>query len=347
MTSEWSVEAVETDVGSFHLGPVDLELAPGHAVAVLGTSGAGKTTLLRTLAGFLPVGRGRIVRGSVDISDWLPEERGLGYVPQGLGLLPHRTVEGNVRYPMELRGRSDASSRTKELLEQFGLAALARRHPARLSGGEQQRVALARALAAEPGLIVWDEPWQGLDVLARHDLGVVMADLRERERIPVVIVTHDPTLAFSVADSFLLLEGGRVRDHCDAASLLRAPPDAFAARFVGYENVFDRTDLEVGGAGALRAWLLERSGSEGVAFASPTYPPDPTIAPLWEATIRTARPSPQGLLVEGSVEGFRVSLRVPLAGAAPTPAVGERIRFGIDPSALQPLGTRRSGGTRP
>ena len=96
-------------------------IAPGSAVAVLGPSGAGKTTLLRTLAGFLPARRGRILRDGTDVSDWLPEERELGYVPQGLGLFPHRTVERNVRYPMELRDRPDAARRTRELLERFHL----------------------------------------------------------------------------------------------------------------------------------------------------------------------------------------------------------------------------------
>ncbi len=135
MSPEWRVEGLESGLTGFHLGPIDLALAPGHAVAVLGTSGAGKTTLLRTLAGFLPARHGRIYRDGTDITDWPPEERGLGYVPQGLGLLPHRTVEGNLRYPMEVRGRPDAALRASELLDRFRLRPLARRYPARLSGG--------------------------------------------------------------------------------------------------------------------------------------------------------------------------------------------------------------------
>ena len=126
--SDWVVEALESDLDSFHLGPVDLALPSGHAVAVLGSSGAGKTTLLRTLAGFLPVRRGRLLRDGEDISDRMPEERSLGYVPQGLGLFPHRTVFGNVRYPMELRGRTDADERTLALLERFHLAQIGRAH---------------------------------------------------------------------------------------------------------------------------------------------------------------------------------------------------------------------------
>ena len=223
MNPTWVVEGLESGLDGFRLGPVDLTIAPGRAVAVLGTSGAGKTTLLRTLAGFLPARGGRILRDGVDVSDWQPEERELGYVPQGLGLLPHRTAEGNVRYPMELRDRPDAAQRTRELLEQFHLEGLARRYPARLSGGEQQRVAIARALAAEPRLIVWDEPWQGLDVLARYELGLALHELREVEKVPMVFVTHDPGLAFSVADTFLLLRSGRVLAEGDAPTLDGSP----------------------------------------------------------------------------------------------------------------------------
>ncbi|MCI4366434.1 MAG: ABC transporter ATP-binding protein [Thermoplasmata archaeon] len=343
MTSEWVVQGLEVDLDRFHLGPVDLTVAPGNAVAVLGTSGAGKTTLLRTIAGFVKVRRGRILRDGVDVTDWPPEERSLGYVPQGLGLFPHRTVEGNIRYPMELTDRPDAGPRAKALLEQFRLTALARRYPSRLSGGEQQRVAIARALAADPGLIVWDEPWQGLDVLARHELGVVLHDLRVTERVPMVIVTHDPALAFSVADSFVVLSAGRVREQCDAATLLRAPADPFAARFVGFENVYDVESLAPGAAGGLRAWLSARAGAEGIAFSSPRFPPEEAEVARWEGTVRSARPSPQGLTVEVLADDLLVTLRIPPPVAPPLPRLGERIRFGLDPASLQPLGAAATG----
>ncbi len=342
--SHWVVEGLETDLDRFHLGPVNLDLEPGTAVAVLGASGAGKTTLLRTLAGFLRTRRGRILRDGVDISEWMPEERGLGYVPQGLGLLPHRTVAGNIRYPMDLRGRPDAARRAQELIDRFHLTPLAHRYPVRLSGGEQQRVAIARALAAEPGLIVWDEPWQALDVVARHELGLVLHEVRETDRVPMVVVTHDPSLAFSVADSFVVLHEGRVRKQCDAATLLRAPSDPFAARFVGYENVYDPDALDGGASGSLRSWLREREGPEGIAFPCPGLPAGPTTLPLWEGTVRSARPGPPGLTVEVVSDGLLVMLRIPPPVTPPLPTLGGRVRFGIDPATLQPLGiSSRSG----
>jgi ABC-type Fe3+/spermidine/putrescine transport system ATPase subunit len=343
--SHWVVEDVETDLDDFHLGPVSLDLPPAAAVAVLGPSGAGKTTLLRTLAGFLPVRRGRICRDGTEISDWLPEERDLGYVPQGLGLFPHRTVERNIRYPLELRDRPDADRRTAELLERFHLTHLAHRYPSRVSGGEQQRVAIARALAAEPELIVWDEPWQALDVQARYELGLVFHELRESERVPVVVVTHDPGLAFSVADSFLLLRSGRVRGQYDAATLLRAPPDPFVARFVGFDNVFDGAVLEAAPRSPLRAWLLERAGRDGIALTCPTLPLSAGSGPVWEGTVRSARPGPLGLTVEVRADDLMVTLRLPPPWALPLPSLGERVRFAIEPASLHPLGP--GPGSRP
>jgi ABC-type Fe3+/spermidine/putrescine transport system ATPase subunit len=342
--SRWQVAGLEVDLDHFHLGPVDFDLSPGRAVAVLGTSGAGKTTLLRALAGFLPPSAGRILRDGVDVADWPPEARRLGYVPQGLGLFPHRTVEGNVRYPIELRTRDDPAPRVRELLERFRLAPLAHRYPARLSGGELQRVALARAIAADPELIVWDEPWQALDVLARYELGLVLHDLREVEQVPIVVVTHDPGLAFSIADSFLVLRAGRVREHSDAAAILQAPSDPFVARFVGFVNVYERELLAGGPPGSLRAWLLERAGPEGVALASPTLPPGAFSAPVWEGQVRSARPGPDGVSVEVAADELLVALRVPPPVTSPLPILGTRLRFGIDPATVRPLGIAPADG---
>jgi putative spermidine/putrescine transport system ATP-binding protein len=201
-------------------------------------------------------------------------------------------------------------------------------------------------LAAEPGLIVWDEPWQGLDVLARYELGVVLHELRSTEQVPMVLVTHDPALAFSVADSFLVLRAGRVREQCDAATLLNAPADPFAARFVGFENVFDVPGLSGGASGSLRRWLADRAGPEGVAFASPPIGAEAPGDPGWAGTVRSARPSPHGLIVEVCADELLVTLRMPPPVTPPIPALGSVVRFRIPPEAVLPLGPAaiREGG---
>ncbi len=335
--SRWVAEGLEAGLDHFHLGPVDLEVGPGQAVAILGPSGAGKTTLLRALAGFLPLQNGRILRDGEEVSDWLPEERRLGYVPQGLGLFSHRTVARNIRYPMELQEGVDATRRTQELLQRFHLTPLADRYPARLSGGEQQRVALARALAAEPELILWDEPWQALDVLARHELGEILHDIRETERVPVVVVTHDPALAFSIADSFVVLRAGRGRAPCDPVSLLRTPTDAFVARFVGFENVYERPSLEEARSTPLAAWLLDQAGPGGIAFATPPLWNGKDSPSSWEGLVRSARPDPHGITVEVLCGDLLVTLRVPPPVSPPLPTLGQRVRFGIEPASVHRL----------
>ncbi|MGD0588220.1 MAG: ABC transporter ATP-binding protein [Thermoplasmata archaeon] len=346
--SGWSVEGLESRVDGFRLGPIDLELRPGHALAVLGSSGAGKTTLLRTLAGFLPARSGRVVRDGMDLTGRPPEERRLGYVPQGLGLFPHRTVERNVTYPLELRGITDALARTRPLLERFRLTALAKRYPARLSGGELERTAIARALAAEPELILWDEPWQALDVEARFELGRVFEELRETEEVPVVVVTHDPSLAFSVADSFLVLRAGKVGLRGDATALLANPSDSFTARFVGFENVYDRASLDAGPAGSFTAWLRNHAGPEGIAFARPALLPSGTSGGRWEGVVRSSRPTPEGLAVTVQVDGLSVALRMAPPLSVPFPSVRGRVRFDVEEMNLHPLGrSSADSGNRP
>ena len=334
----WSVESVESHLDHFRLGPIDLALDSGHVVAVLGNSGAGKTTLLRTIAGFLPADRGRVLRDGTDLTDRPPEARRLGYVPQGLGLFPHRTVERNVSYPLEMRGRLDARARSRELLDRFGLAPLARRYPARLSGGELERVALARALAADPELILWDEPWQALDVEARFALGRVFEELKETARVPAIVVTHDPALAFSVADSFLVLRAGRIGFHGDPAVLLDLPTDAFTARFVGYENVYDCRSLESGPPGSLAAWLRDRAGPGGIAFARPVVNRAAQVPGVWEGVIRSVRVTPDGLDLSATVAPLTVGLRLAPPVSGSLPSTGERVAFDVDEKNVRPLG---------
>ncbi len=336
--SGWRAEGLEVDVDGFRLGPLDLELAPGRTVAVVGPSAAGKTTLLRALAGFLPLAGGRLRRDGIDVTGLPPEARGLGYVPQGLGLFPHRTVFRNVRYPLEVRGVPDPNPAVAAVLERFDLLALADRRPARLSGGEQQRVAIARALAANPELLLWDEPWQALDVGARYELGRVLADLRATERLPIVLVTHDPTLAFSVADEFVVLERGRLLLRGSAADLLRRPPNAFVARFAGYENVLERTALARAADGPLGRWLRASAGAGGVAVrALPVRPPgDPSAGT--EVIVRAVRPDPDGVRLEVEADDLMLAARLPVPWPAPVPSIGARVRVDRPADAACPLG---------
>lgn len=332
----WRTEGMVATQGPFRMGPVDLEVASGETIAIIGPSGAGKTTLLRGVAGLAPLGAGRVVRGGEDVSRAPPEHRRLAYVPQGLGLFPHLTARGNVRFAARLHPTEEAEGRTDRLLRRFRLEGFAGRRPSQLSTGEQQRVAVARALAAEPELLLWDEPLGALDVVAREELLETLAAVREEYRVPLLLVTHDPSIAYSLADRFLLLDAGRVRFLGGAAALVERPGDPFVARFLGYENVFSRASLADRAAVGLGAWLRERSGSLGVAFSAGAVAVDRPGPGSWEATVRRREPTPAGVRLDLDAGG--VALRAVVAvGTGERAPAGTRVSVTLDERALHPL----------
>ena len=200
-------------------GAFGLEVRAGIGlgpVALVGPNGAGKTTLLRVLAGGLRPQRGHaIVRGRVlfdTVAGTLhpPEDRRVGYLPQGHGLFAHLTALENVCYGMRHLPRGDRRARGQALLEERGVGALGPRRPARMSGGEQQRVALARALATSPDLLLLDEPTAALDVTVRRELRALLArQLHDPARVAVV-VTHDLRDLLAWRPTVWLMEEGRV-----------------------------------------------------------------------------------------------------------------------------------------
>ncbi|QQE88700.1 ATP-binding cassette domain-containing protein [Azotobacter chroococcum] len=210
---------------------IELDIARGESLALLGPSGSGKTSLLRLLAGLQPADGGyiaafgRIWLDSACGIDRPPRERRAGLVFQDYALFPNMSVLGNVRFALP---SGSPARRADELLERVGLAGLANERPARLSGGQQQRLALARALAAEPELLLLDEPLSALDGTLRRDLQDALAALRERQRTTLLLVTHDPGEALRLCERAVLLEAGRVAADAPPARLFGAgcPADA-------------------------------------------------------------------------------------------------------------------------
>jgi len=198
-------------------GPVELDIAldiaRGESLALLGPSGSGKTSLLRLLAGLQAADGGYIAAfGNIWLDsahgiDQPPRRRRAGLVFQDYALFPNMSVQGNVRFALP-PGRP--ARQADELLERVGLGGLARQAPAQLSGGQQQRLALARALAAEPELLLLDEPLSALDGSLRRDLQDALASLREQRHTTLLLVTHDPGEALRLCQRAVLLEAGRV-----------------------------------------------------------------------------------------------------------------------------------------
>ncbi|WP_419728029.1 ABC transporter ATP-binding protein [Lichenicola sp.] len=219
------------------LADLDLQVAPGSLVAILGASGGGKTTLLRLICGFDRPDAGSIVIAGRPVSGpglhVRPEHRRIGYVAQDGALFPHLSVGQNILFGLDRTGRRD-QARAEALLELVGLpATYAMRPPQALSGGEQQRVALARALAPRPGLVLLDEPFSALDAALRAGTRRAVAEALSRAGATALLVTHDQSEALSMGDQVGVLRRGRLVQIAAPAELYRNPVDAELARFVG------------------------------------------------------------------------------------------------------------------
>ena len=218
-------------------------LNPGPVAVLFGPSGSGKTTLLRCLAGLQKPTRGRIAfNGSVWYDDAArvnvpPQRRRIGYLFQQYALFPHLTVEQNVAFGLRESSPRERRSKTAEALERFRIRALATRPIARLSGGEQQRVALARTLAAEPDLLLLDEPLSALDSSTRNSLRSELRRDLLRAETPAVVVTHDHAEALALGDSLLVMAQGRLHQSGPVSEVFERPNSEIVARTVGVECV--------------------------------------------------------------------------------------------------------------
>ncbi len=233
---------------ALRLGTLDLEVAiraqPGEVVAILGPNGAGKTSLLRALAGLLPIGRGRVTLDGRVIEDttagtWCtPQQRAVGVMFQQQLLFPHLTALENVAFGPRSRGvpRHDARRRARGWLERVGLDGAETARPGALSGGQAQRVALARALASDPALLLLDEPLSALDVDARRSVRQLLRHHLDAFTGPVLLITHEPLEAITLADRLVILEQGRIVQDDRPEVVARRPRSAWAARLVGLNH---------------------------------------------------------------------------------------------------------------
>ena len=213
------------------LDGIDLAIPAGGFVALVGGSGSGKTTLLKTINGLIRPDAGQVAVDGEDVAHALPHvlRRHIGYVFQEVGLFPHLSVAENIAITPKLLGweKSRMAARIATLLELVALPKdIAGRAPAQLSGGQRQRVGVARALAAEPRIMLMDEPFGALDPVTRDALGVDYRALHERLGLTSVLVTHDMAEAVLLADRIVVLSAGRILADGPPADLLANSRDA-------------------------------------------------------------------------------------------------------------------------
>jgi len=228
---------------------LDLEVPGGEICVLVGPSGSGKTTGIRMVNRMVEISDGDILVGGTSVRDRSPAElrREVGYVIQQIGLFPHRTVTANIATVPRLLGWDGdrIAARVDELLELVRIdPALRARYPIQLSGGQQQRVGVARALAANPGVMLMDEPFGAVDPINRERLQNEFLRLQAEVRKTILFVTHDIDEAIKMGDRIAVLrEGGRLAQYATPAELLMAPADDFVEDFVGADRALKRLAL--------------------------------------------------------------------------------------------------------
>jgi osmoprotectant transport system ATP-binding protein len=231
------------------IAQLDLEVPGGEICVLVGPSGSGKTTAMRMVNRMVEITEGDILVGGTSVLDHSPAElrREIGYVIQQIGLFPHRTVADNIATVPHLLGwdRDRIRQRVDELLALVRIDRdLGERYPAQLSGGQQQRVGVARALAADPGVMLMDEPFGAVDPINRERLQNEFLRLQAEVRKTILFVTHDIDEAIKMGDRVAILrEGGHLAQYATPAELLMAPADDFVEDFVGADRALKRLAL--------------------------------------------------------------------------------------------------------
>ncbi|WP_433265170.1 ABC transporter ATP-binding protein [Actinosynnema sp. CS-041913] len=315
------------DDGTIAVNGLDLVVEAGTITVFVGPSGCGKTTSLRMVNRMIDPTEGTVLVDGRDVLSVDPPKLrlGIGYVIQQAGLFPHRTVLDNVATVPLLSGwsRAKARSRAAELLELVGLPAeLGRRYPVQLSGGQQQRVGVARALAADPPVLLMDEPFSAVDPVVREGLQDELLRLQAELDKTIVFVTHDIDEAVRIGEKVAVFrEGGILAQYAPPAELLARPADDFVAGFVGKDRGYrslsfvDSTGVEIGAVETVEA--ASASGEWQLMVDADQRPqgwaaPDGSVVPggsLYEVggairgALDAALSSPSGLGVVVDAEG--------------------------------------------
>jgi osmoprotectant transport system ATP-binding protein len=293
---------------------LSLTVPAGEVCVLVGPSGSGKTTTMRLINRMIPISSGDILLGGRSVLDRDPKElrREIGYVIQQVGLFPHQTVGENIATVPRLLGwqRDRIRTRVRELLELIDLdpQEMESRYPSQLSGGQRQRVGVARALAADPPLMLMDEPFGAIDPINRSRLQDEFLRLQDKVKKTVVFVTHDIDEAIKMGDRIAILrEGGVLAQYDTPRQILTHPADDFVAQFVGADRGLKRLALTT--VGELKLMQPNGSGATGTANGALTLPSETSVRDALSLML-TANGEPITVVDgDGRVEGL-LTLRV-------------------------------------
>ncbi|MGC8735658.1 MAG: ABC transporter ATP-binding protein [Dissulfurimicrobium sp.] len=243
------LERLTINTGMFSVKDVSLKIQPGSCNVLVGPTGCGKTTLLEAIIGIRRPDSGVIRLEGRRIDDLPIERRGIAYLPQDLALFPHLTVEGNIFYGLKHQKRLNERRRdfVLELAETLGITHLLKRMVDHLSGGERQRVALVRALATGSGYLLLDEPLSALHEAMKKDLWFLIADIKVRFGLAIVMVTHDMDEAFFMGDEIAVMIDGMIRQAGPRGEVYGHPIDIDVAGFFGIKNLFSAEVIRMRG----------------------------------------------------------------------------------------------------
>ncbi|WP_405178070.1 ATP-binding cassette domain-containing protein [Nocardia sp. NBC_01377] len=344
--------------GTRAVGDLDLNIESGSLTVFVGPSGCGKTTSMRMINRMITPTSGAITVDGVDIStvDPVTSRRGIGYVIQSGGLLPHRTVLDNVATVPVLRGASRRAARAAalEVLDRVGLdRALAQRYPAQLSGGQQQRVGVARALAADPPILLMDEPFSAVDPVVRAELQSEMRRLQAELRKTIVFVTHDIDEAITLGDRLAVFgRGGVLQQYDTPRRVLARPATDFVAEFVGrdrgYRGLSFRTAAhvpvhEIRTARADEVADLRPAPGEWVLVVDAADRPSGWIDIAGAASVRAGTSLAESMSAGGSLFAPGADLRQAMDAAVSSPS---GIGVAVDDSGAVLGGVRASDVVR-
>lgn len=220
---------------------INLYVKAGEFISILGKSGCGKTSLIKSIAGFNNISQGDILLDNKSILKLAPHKRNTVIVFQDLRLFPHMNVENNIIFSMKLKKipNTEIKKRLIELLEWVQLEGFEKRKIYQLSGGQMQRVAIARALAANPDILLLDEPFSGLDEALRKDMGKLVKKLHKRNSITTIMITHDKEEAMQLSDKIAFMQNGEIIEYGSPKDLFLFPKSKITAEFMGEVNYFN------------------------------------------------------------------------------------------------------------